>query len=120
MIDNIISTLNGLHVTWSVSKDSSTWLTLGTTSNGSNPGNQIYSVTANSGASRTCVLTFTQSTTGKVITVNIVQSAADVYVFTANGSDTYSYTFGNAGGNQSVNIVSTLNGSNHGWDFVFP
>ena len=89
-------------------------MTLGATNNTVTPGSQAYSVTANSGAARTCVLTFTQGTTGKVITVNITQGAADVYVFTANGSDTYSYTFGNSGGNQSVNIVSTLNGLDQG------
>lgn len=86
-----------------------------------NAGAMNFSVTANtSSSSRTAEVQFVQSESGKAITINVTQSgkAADAYVFTVDGSTSTTKTVSASGGNVTVSVVSTKNGTTQDWSIT--
>lgn len=114
---DLVSTKNGSAHLWDVSSNVS-WITTEKASST----RLSYSVTANTGSSRTGIITASQSESGKTLVIQIVQASGavtpDVYVFTwDNGSTSDAPVNFNNTGTQSSSgsVISTKNGSAHGW-----
>ena len=109
---SIISTKNGSSQTFTAS-ESCNWVT--TSINGST---LTVDMVANSGDSRSCTITLTQSGSNNTIILTITQAAKpeDSYVFTWEGGSTiYTWVLDYSGGTYSKGVVSTKNGSAQEW-----
>lgn len=109
---SIISTKNGSSQAFTAS-ESCNWVT--TSINGST---LTVNMVANSGDSRSCTITLTQSGSNNNIILTITQAAKpeDSYVFTWEGGSTiYTWVLDYSGGTYSKGVVSTKNGSAQDW-----
>lgn len=109
---SIISTKNGSSQAFTAS-ESCNWVT--TSINGST---LTVNMVANSGDSRSCTITLTQSGSNNNIILTITQAAKpeDSYVFTWEGGSTiYTWVLDYSGGTYSKGVVSTKNGSAQEW-----
>lgn len=71
-------------------------------------------------SSRSGSIVITQSGSNNQLTINVTQSgkAADAYVFTVDGSTSTTKTVSASGGNVTVSVVSTKNGTTQDWSIT--